>query len=163
MGRPVARRRRGMVGTGFGGWVGRGRSVTVFGRSAMWKVVQASSSGTFCLRLMFGSSPLPESTGDVVSAVQGRALVGDEAAEYVIMGEGRNLGRRRGTGAGWCPRSRPPVRHCLCPARVSRCPNARCSTRWKEVSGHNNPSRQSQCCLGPARGSRSPNARSGTR
>ena len=28
------------------GWVGRGRSVTVFGRSAMWKVMQASSSGT---------------------------------------------------------------------------------------------------------------------
>ena len=144
------------------GWVGRGRSVTVFGRSAMWKAMQASSSGTFCIRLMFGSShwhqPLPESRGDVVSAVQGRALVGDEGAEYVIMGEGRNLSRRRGTGAGWCPRSRPPVRHCLCPARGSRYPNARCHTRWKE-----NPSRQSQCCLGPARGSRSPNDRSDTR
>ena len=48
MGRLVARRRRSTVGTGFGGgWVGRGRSVTVFGHSAMWKAMQASSSGTF--------------------------------------------------------------------------------------------------------------------
>ena len=167
MGRPVARRRRGTVGTGFGvggqGKVGdglwsfgdvEGDAGVVVGYVLYQVDVRVVALAPAVARVH---------RGDVMSAVQGRALVGDEAAEYVIMGEGSNLSRRRGTGAGWCPRSRPPVRHCLCPARGSRYPNARCHTRWKEVSGHNNPSRQSQCCLGPARGSRAPNARCDTR